>query len=213
MNKENILQHFGILENNPANYVSGTSSFGKSQSFTSFSPIDDSILANCFTTQESEYKKVIQYNKSAYITWAQTPAPKRGELVRQIGDALRTEKVALAKLLTTEMGKTYQEALGEVQEMIDICDFAVGLSRQLYGLTMHSERPNHRMYEQYHPLGVVGIISAFNFPVAVWAWNAMIVLVCGNSCIWKPSEKTSVLAIAVFNVINKVLIMIIINNH
>lgn len=206
MNKANLLQHFNITEHNPANYISGISSFGESQSFTSFSPIDDSILAKCFTTQKSEYQKVIQYNTSAFSVWSQTPAPKRGELVRQIGDALRTDKETLAKLLTTEMGKTYQEALGEVQEMIDICDFAVGLSRQLYGLTMHSERPNHRMYEQYHPLGVVGIISAFNFPVAVWAWNAIIALVCGNSCVWKPSEKTSLLAIAVFNIINKVLI-------
>jgi aldehyde dehydrogenase (NAD+) len=133
------------------------------------------------------------------------PAPKRGEIVRQIGDALRTHKAALGALVTLEMGKIYQEGLGEVQEMIDICDFATGVSRQLYGLTMHSERKHHRMYEQWHPLGVVGVISAFNFPVAVWAWNAMLAAVCGNVTMWKPSEKTPLTAIACMNIIQSVL--------
>ena len=139
------------------------------------------------------------------MNWRKTPAPRRGELVRQIGDALRKYKSSLGQLVSYEMGKSLQEGLGEVQEMIDICDFAVGLSRQLHGLTMHSERPDHRMYEQWHPLGVVGIISAFNFPVAVWSWNAMIAIVCGNVCIWKPSEKTPLSAVATQNIISDVL--------
>jgi len=133
------------------------------------------------------------------------PAPKRGEIVRQYGEALRAHKDALGRLVSYEMGKSLQEGFGEVQEMIDICDFAVGLSRQLYGLSMHSERPNHRMYEQWHPLGVVGIISAFNFPVAVWSWNAMIALVCGDVCVWKPSEKTPLCAVACQNILQQVL--------
>jgi aldehyde dehydrogenase (NAD+) len=129
---------------------------------------------------------------------------KRGEIVRQVGDALRQNKQNLGKLVSFEMGKSLQEGLGEVQEMIDICDFAVGLSRQLYGLTMHSERPGHRMYEQWHPLGVVGIISAFNFPVAVWSWNSMLAWVCGNTCVWKPSEKTPLCSIACQHIIGEV---------
>jgi aldehyde dehydrogenase (NAD+) len=133
------------------------------------------------------------------------PSPKRGEIIRQMGDALRVQKNNLGALVSYEMGKSYQEGLGEVQEMIDICDFAVGLSRQLYGLTMHSERPNHRMYEQWHPIGIVGIISAFNFPVAVWSWNAMLAWVCGDVCVWKPSEKTPLSAIACQNIIAEVL--------
>src|SRR6185369_11455290 len=133
------------------------------------------------------------------------PAPKRGEIVRQMGNELRNYKEPLGQLFSYEMGKSLQEGLGEVQEMIDICDFAVGLSRQLYGLSMHSERPNHRMYEQYHPLGIVGIISAFNFPVAVWSWNAMLAVVCGDVCIWKPSEKTPLTAIACQHLLLQVL--------
>jgi aldehyde dehydrogenase (NAD+) len=140
----------------------------------------------------------------AYKEWKKWPAPKRGELVRQIGSALRKFKEPLGKLVSYEMGKSYQEGLGEVQEMIDICDFAVGLSRQLHGLTMHSERPNHRMYEQWHPIGVVGIISAFNFPVAVWSWNSMLAWVCGDTCVWKPSEKTPLCSIACQNIVQKV---------
>ena len=140
----------------------------------------------------------------AFETWRNVPAPNRGEVVRQIGLALREHKEDLGKLVSYEMGKSYQEGLGEVQEMIDICDFAVGQSRQLYGLSMHSERPSHRMYEQYHPLGVIGIISAFNFPVAVWAWNAMLAWVCGDVCIWKPSEKTPVTSIVAHKIVAKV---------
>jgi aldehyde dehydrogenase (NAD+) len=143
--------------------------------------------------------------KSAYKVWAKTPAPLRGDIVRQYGDVLRQNKEALGQLVSYEMGKSLQEGYGEVQEMIDICDFAVGLSRQLYGLTMHSERPNHRMYEQWHPLGIVGVISAFNFPVAVWAWNAMLAMVCGDVCVWKPSEKAPLCGVACQLLLQKVL--------
>ena len=138
------------------------------------------------------------------VHWRKVPAPQRGEIVRQIGNELRKKKNSLGQLVSYEMGKSLQEGLGEVQEMIDICDFSVGLSRQLYGLTMHSERPGHRMYEQWHPLGIVGIISSFNFPVAVWSWNAMIALVCGNVCLWKPSKKTPISAIATQKIISNV---------
>jgi len=151
-----------------------------------------------------DYEAVVLQAQAAFTEWRNVPAPKRGEIVRQFGDALRENKSDLGALVSYEMGKSLQEGLGEVQEMIDICDFAVGLSRQLYGLTMHSERPNHRMYEQWHPLGIVGIISAFNFPVAVWSWNAALALVCGNVCIWKPSEKTPLTAIACQHIIAKV---------
>ena len=143
-----------------------------------FSPVDGNKISSIIETDEDTYEKIIEAASSAYISWRKVPAPKRGEIVRQIGNELRENKDSLGQLVSYEMGKSLQEGLGEVQEMIDICDFAVGLSRQLYGLTMHSERPNHRMYEQWHPLGIVGIISAFNFPVAVWSWNAMIAMVC-----------------------------------
>lgn len=160
------------------------------------SPVDGTSIAKvCFTTA-AEYASVIDAAEKAFPIWRKMPAPKRGEIVRQYGNLLRIHKESLGKLVSYEMGKSYQEGLGEVQEMIDICDFAVGLSRQLHGNTMHSERPNHRMYEQWHPLGIVGIISAFNFPVAVWSWNAMLAAVCGDVCIWKPSEKTPLSAIA-----------------
>jgi aldehyde dehydrogenase (NAD+) len=143
-----------------------------------------------------QYNQVIEKAQAAFIEWRKVPAPKRGEVIRQLAERIRFYKEPLGKLVSYEMGKSLQEGLGEVQEMIDICDFAVGLSRQLYGLTMHSERPNHRMYEQYHPLGIVGIISAFNFPVAVWNWNTALAWVCGDVCVWKPSEKTPLTAIA-----------------
>ncbi|MEZ5047661.1 MAG: aldehyde dehydrogenase family protein [Chitinophagaceae bacterium] len=156
-------------------------------------------------TTRNVYDKVIQSAQKAFEQWRLVPAPKRGEMVRQFGEALRKNKTALGQLVSYEMGKSLQEGLGEVQEMIDICDFAVGLSRQLNGLTMHSERPGHRMYEQYHPLGIVGIISAFNFPVAVWSWNAMLAWICGDVCIWKPSEKTPLTAIACQNIAQEVL--------
>ena len=170
-----------------------------------FSPVDGNKISSIIETDEDTYEKIIETASSAYVSWRKVPAPKRGEIVRQIGNELRENKDSLGQLVSYEMGKSLQEGLGEVQEMIDICDFSVGLSRQLYGLTMHSERPNHRMYEQWHPLGIVGIISAFNFPVAVWSWNAMIAIVCGNVCIWKPSEKTPLSAIATQNIISKVL--------
>lgn len=170
------------------------------------SPVNGERIASVNTCTIQDYEYIIQTAQKAFIYWRSVPAPKRGEIVRQIGDKLREYKEDLGYIVSYEMGKIYQEGLGEVQEMIDICDFAVGLSRQLYGLTMHSERPNHRMYEQWHPLGIVGIISSFNFPVAVWSWNAMIAAVCGDVCVWKPSEKTPLSAIAVQNILKEVLV-------
>jgi aldehyde dehydrogenase (NAD+) len=169
------------------------------------SPVDGKIIANVQHAGAVQYQHIVEVAEVAASYWRQQPAPKRGDIVRQIGDALRANKEALGQLVSYEMGKSLQEGLGEVQEMIDICDFAVGLSRQLCGSTMHSERPGHRMYEQYHPLGVVGVISAFNFPVAVWAWNAMIAAVCGNVTIWKPSEKTPLTALACQHILQRVL--------
>jgi aldehyde dehydrogenase (NAD+) len=162
----------------------------------SFSPVDGNIIASLSAADKESYEMVINKAEGAFKNWRMVPAPKRGEVVRQIGEGLRRYKEPLGKLVSYEMGKSLQEGLGEVQEMIDICDFAVGLSRQLHGFTMHSERPGHRMYEQYHPLGIVGIISAFNFPVAVWSWNSMLAWVCGNVCVWKPSEKTPLCSLA-----------------
>ena len=170
------------------------------------SPVDGTKIAEVTYASATEYEAVMLRCQKAYLDWRHMPAPARGEIVRQIGNELRKNKANLGALVSYEMGKSLQEGLGEVQEMIDICDFAVGLSRQLHGLTMHSERPNHRMYEQWHPFGVVGIISAFNFPVAVWAWNAMLAAVCGNVCIWKPSEKTPATAAAVQNILKEVMI-------
>ncbi|MBA3674896.1 MAG: aldehyde dehydrogenase family protein [Chitinophagaceae bacterium] len=170
----------------------------------SHSPVDGKIIAAVNAADKKSYEAVIQKAQDAFVQWRLWPAPKRGDIVRQIGEALRENKLPLGKLVSYEMGKSLQEGLGEVQEMIDICDLAVGLSRQLYGLTMHSERPGHRMYEQYHPLGIVGIISAFNFPVAVWSWNSMLAWVCGDVCIWKPSEKTPLCAVACMNIITDV---------
>ena len=171
----------------------------------SFSPVDGKLIAKVTETTLDDYQQVIETAKTAFKLWKNVPAPRRGEIVRQMGEAFRQNKEALGQLVSYEMGKSLQEGLGEVQEIIDICDFAVGLSRQLYGLTMHSERPEHRMYEQYHALGIVGIISAFNFPVAVWSWNAMIAWVCGDVCVWKPSEKTPLTGIACQNIIQNVL--------
>lgn len=171
----------------------------------SYSPVDGKRIGSVPTTSKETYESTIQKMQEAFLIWREWPAPKRGEVVRQLGEALRAKKQALGQLVSYEMGKSLQEGLGEVQEMIDICDFAVGLSRQLYGLTMHSERPAHRMYEQWHPLGVVGIISAFNFPVAVWSWNAAIAWICGNVAIWKPSEKTPLCGVAVENIVKEVL--------
>lgn len=171
----------------------------------SYSPADGQLIASVKQAIWDDYEKIMARAQEASKTWRIVPAPKRGEIVRQIANEFRKYKEPLGKLVTYEMGKIYQEGLGEVQEMIDIADYAVGLSRQLYGLTMHSERPMHRMYEQYHPLGVVGIISSFNFPMAVWSWNAMIAIVCGDVVIWKPSSKTPLCAIAVQHIVQKVL--------
>jgi aldehyde dehydrogenase (NAD+) len=170
----------------------------------SFSPVDGKQIASVNSCDKRSFDYVIETAQSAFLEWRKWPAPKRGEIVRQIGNELRKDKAILGRLVSYEMGKSLQEGMGEVQEMIDICDLAVGLSRQLYGLTMHSERPGHRMYEQYHPLGIVGIISAFNFPVAVWSWNSMIAMVCGDVCIWKPSEKTPLCGVACQQIISKI---------
>ncbi len=178
--------------------------FGNGAKIDSFSPVDGEKLGTVASTSSSDYEKVISSADAAFTEWRKWPAPQRGEVVRQFNDELRRLKPELGKLVSYEMGKSYQEGLGEVQEMIDICDFAVGLSRQLHGLTMHSERPGHRMYEQWHPLGVVGVISAFNFPVAVWSWNTAIAWVCGNACIWKGSEKTPLTSIACQKIASRV---------
>lgn len=169
------------------------------------SPAYGKKLGEVVFATETEYEAVMKRAVQAAAAWQEVPAPRRGEIVRLIGNAFRENKDALGALVSMEMGKSLQEGLGEVQEMIDICDFATGLSRQLYGLTMHSERPGHRMYEQWHPLGVVGVISAFNFPVAVWSWNAMIAAVCGNATVWKPSEKTPLSAVAVMQLVARVM--------
>ena len=204
MSHNNLLQSLNI---NPKE--NGTSSgqnwFGSGSTIASHTPIDGSFLAEVTTTTVTDFEKVITTAESAFQIWRKVPAPKRGEIVRQFGDKLRENKEALGQLVSLEMGKSLQEGLGEVQEMIDICEFAVGLSRQLHGFTMHSERPRHRMYEQYHPLGLVGIISAFNFPVAVWSWNTALAWICGDVCIWKPSEKTPLCGVACQKLIASVL--------
>ena len=197
INITNILNHLHINDTNEA--FSTGSTWGSSPDALVkdiFSPTDGKKIASAKFATESDYNTVVETAAKAFKTWRTVPGPKRGEIVREIGEALRANKHQLGALVSYEMGKSLQEGYGEVQEMIDITDFAVGLSRQMYGLTMHSERPEHRMYEQYHPLGIVGIISAFNFPVAVWSWNAMLAWVCGDVCIWKPSEKTPLTAIA-----------------
>ncbi len=199
------LQNLGIQ---PINLSCSTgkqwSSSNSKQSTVIVSPVDGKEIARVNFANAEDFQNTLATAEAAFKIWRTWPAPKRGEIIRQLGDALRQNKEDLGKLVSYEMGKSLQEGYGEVQEMIDICDFALGLSRQLYGLTMHSERPAHRMYEQWHPMGVVGIISAFNFPVAVWAWNASLALVCGNVCIWKPSEKTPLTAIACQHIIQKV---------
>ncbi|MDB5207704.1 MAG: aldehyde dehydrogenase family protein [Flavisolibacter sp.] len=193
---QDILKQLGIEE------INGGASTGKDwinskgKTITSFSPVDGKKIADVVCADDEAYEQVIAVASKSFIEWRLWPSPKRGEVVRQFGEALRKYKEPLGKLVSYEMGKSLQEGYGEVQEMIDICDFAVGLSRQLHGLTMHSERPGHRMYEQWHPLGIVGIISAFNFPVAVWSWNTALALVCGDVCVWKPSEKTPLCAVA-----------------
>ncbi|MBI1767294.1 MAG: aldehyde dehydrogenase family protein [Bacteroidetes bacterium] len=198
------LQALNVKKSNPGTST-GLKWIKSSGSYIdSYSPVDGKLIGRVQSSDEKSFEKTVAQARKAFVEWRKVPAPKRGEIVRQIGAALRQQKENLAKLVSYEMGKSYQEGLGEVQEMIDICDFAVGLSRQLNGLTMHSERPLHRMYEQYHPLGIVGIISAFNFPVAVWSWNSMIAWVCGDVCIWKASEKTPLCSIACQNIVIKV---------
>ena len=167
-----FLQELKIQKENQGSSTGAKWIESKGETIQSFSPVDNQLIGAVVTTDAAAYEQVIKTAEAAFIEWRNWPAPKRGEVVRQLGEALRKDKTALGQLVSYEMGKSLQEGLGEVQEMIDICDFAVGLSRQLYGLTMHSERPSHRMYEQWHPMGIVGIISAFNFPVAVWSWNA-----------------------------------------
>lgn len=183
----------------------GNNWFSNGALIESYSPVDGQLIGKVKASTEADYANVMLAATEAFKTFRTMPAPKRGEIVRQFGEKLRKYKEPLGKLVSYEMGKSLQEGYGEVQEMIDICDFAVGLSRQLHGLTMHSERPGHRMYEQYHPLGVVGIISAFNFPVAVWAWNTALAWICGDVCVWKPSEKTPLCGIACQNIIAEVL--------
>ncbi|WP_299459024.1 aldehyde dehydrogenase family protein [uncultured Microscilla sp.] len=203
---QQILSTLGIKDMNPS-YGTGQV-YGSVQGGTQraiHSPIDGQYLATVQYATREEYDKVIGAAQKAFVEWRQMPAPKRGEIVRQIGNKLREYKEPLGKLVTLEMGKIYQEGLGEVQEMIDICDFAVGQSRQLYGKTIASERPEHQMLEKYQPLGIIGIISAFNFPVAVWSWNAMLAAICGDVCVWKPSEKTPLCAIACQHIAAQVL--------
>lgn len=201
---KNELKHLKINQEN-----SGTSTgrdwFRGGEWISSHSPVDGQLIGKVQLTSPEEYDQVVKKAQEAFLYWREVPAPKRGEVIRKFGESLRKNKETLGKLVSYEMGKSYQEGLGEVQEMIDICDFAVGLSRQLYGLTIASERPSHRMFEQYHPLGITGIISAFNFPVAVWSWNAALALVCGNVILWKPSEKTPLCAIACQNLLAEIL--------
>ncbi|WP_299126677.1 aldehyde dehydrogenase family protein [uncultured Winogradskyella sp.] len=196
---KDALEQLGIKAINEGTST-GSENFSNGDIIESYSPVDGQLIAKVKASTEEDYQQAISAATSAFKTWRTMPAPLRGEIVRQFGEKLREKKEALGKLVSYEMGKSYQEGLGEVQEMIDICDFAVGLSRQLHGLTMHSERPGHRMYEQYHPLGVVGIISAFNFPVAVWSWNTALAWICGDTCIWKPSEKTPICGVACQNI-------------
>ncbi len=171
----------------------------------SHNPATEQSIATVYNCSPDDYEIIVASAQKAFIEWRKTPAPKRGEIIRQIGDELRLHKDMLGSLVSLEMGKSKQEGNGEVQEMIDMADLAVGQSRMLYGNTMHSERPEHRMYEQWHPLGVVGVISAFNFPVAVWAWNAFVAAICGNTVVWKPSPKTPLCALAVQHICNTVM--------
>ncbi len=201
---EKSLKNLGIKDENKGTSMGGKF-FASGKTIESYSPSDGRLIGKIKTSSEKDYDKVIETAQQAFKEFRMIPAPKRGDFVRQLGQKLRAYKDDLGKLVSYEMGKSLQEGLGEVQEMIDICDFAVGLSRQLHGYTMHSERPGHRMYEQYHPLGIVGVITAFNFPVAVWAWNTALAWICGNVTIWKPSEKTPFCAIACQNIMMEVL--------
>jgi aldehyde dehydrogenase (NAD+) len=199
-----FLAELGIQEVNNGTST-GLNSFSNGEIIESYSPVDGQLIGKVKATTKEDYDKVIAAAEIAFKDWRLVPAPKRGEIVRQFGEKLRKYKEPLGKLVSYEMGKSLQEGYGEVQEMIDICDFAVGLSRQLNGATLHSERPGHRMYDQYHPLGIVGIISAFNFPVAVWAWNTSLAWISGDVCVWKPSEKTPICGVACQNIMAEVL--------
>lgn len=201
---QNELKKLGLNEINEGTST-GSNWFSNGEIIESHSPVDGKLIGKVKATTQEDYEKVIASAQEAFKVWRTTPAPKRGEIVRQFGDKLRHYKADLGKLVSYEMGKSYQEGLGEVQEMIDICDFATGQAKMLYGHTMHSERPGHRMYEQYHPLGIVGVISAFNFPVAVWSWNAALAWICGDVVIWKPSEKTPLCGVACQKIIQEVL--------
>ena len=201
---QDVLQQLGIKTFNGGVSTGQNWIESKGKTITSYSPVDGKKIADVGSADNDGYEQVLKTASDAFLEWRMWPSPKRGDVVRQFGEALRRYKEPLGKLVSYEMGKSLQEGLGEVQEMIDICDFAVGLSRQLHGLTMHSERPGHRMYEQWHPLGTVGIISAFNFPVAVWSWNTALAWVCGNVCVWKPSEKTPLCAVACQRIIAEV---------
>ncbi|AFU68783.1 NAD+-dep alpha-L-aminoadipate semialdehyde (or delta-1-piperideine-6-carboxylate) dehydrogenase [Psychroflexus torquis ATCC 700755] len=192
---DEALKQLDIQKENKGTSI-GKDFFASGEMIESFSPVDGASIGKVQATSQQDYEKVASNAHKSFKEWRTWPAPARGEVVRQLNDEFRRLKAPLGKLVSYEMGKSYQEGLGEVQEMIDICDFAVGLSRQLHGFTMHSERPGHRMYEQWHPLGVVGIISAFNFPVAVWSWNTALAWVCGDACIWKGSEKTPLTSVA-----------------
>ena len=199
-----FLQQLGLQQKNQGVSTGTKWLSANGSTIKSFTPVDGLEIGEVNSGDQQSYEQLVQTSLAAAKEWRNWPAPKRGEIVRQIGEALRAKKEPLGKLVSYEMGKSLQEGYGEVQEMIDICDFAVGLSRQLYGLTMHSERPQHRMYEQWHPLGIVAIISAFNFPVAVFSWNAALAWICGNTTIWKPSEKTPLCGVAVQNIIAEV---------
>jgi aldehyde dehydrogenase (NAD+) len=204
MEMQQVLKTLGINSVNSGASTGSNFINTKGEIISSFSPVDGKLIATVNSATPEDYELVIKKAQEAFIYWRTLPAPGRGEIIRQLAEKIRFYKEPLGRLVSYEMGKSLQEGLGEVQEMIDICDFAVGLSRQLYGLTMHSERPGHRMYEQYHPLGIVGIISAFNFPVAVWNWNTALAWVCGDVCVWKPSEKTPITALACQHITNQV---------
>src|SRR4051812_6516415 len=197
-----VLENLGITEENAGAFDGEWR--GGGEVIEKRSPIDGSLLARVRTASDEDYERTVTRAQEAFAKWRMTPAPVRGETVRQLGNALREAKSDLGKLVTMEMGKIIAEGEGEVQEMIDICDFAVGQSRMLYGLTIQSERPSHRLMEQWHPLGIVAVISAFNFPVAVWSWNAALAAVCGDATVWKASEKTPLTAIAVTKIAERV---------
>ncbi|MFZ5787356.1 MAG: aldehyde dehydrogenase family protein, partial [Acidobacteriota bacterium] len=204
MDKNQILEELHIDAVNPGAWANGWISPAGGDTLDSINPADGSVIASVVQADAATYETVVSSAHEAFLRWRMVPAPKRGEMIRALGDELRSHKEALGRLVSLEMGKILPEGLGEVQEMIDMCDFAVGLSRQLYGLTMQSERPLHRMYEQWHPLGPVGVVTSFNFPVAVWSWNAAVAAVCGDSTVWKPSSQTPLTALAVQHIANRV---------